>query len=384
MNICKQNPETISLVNSKFYSIFKNSNTKDNTMKMKLCLLLLAFSLLNCTAQKTTLYVGTYTNGDSEGIYKLDFDTKTGILDNKQLAVKTENPVFITFSPNKKQLFAVERGSTHTLSAFNVKEKGTLDLINTVSSKGQKPCHIALNKSGNKVVVSNYGGGTASIYSIDENGKLSEATQVFNHNTETQKSHVHSAHFFNDDLFIADLGRNAIYQYQLSNNKYDLKSPAIVETTGNPGPRHLALSKTGEFIYVINEYGGSITSIRKTSKGFEQIDEDSTLRADYKGKNSCADIHLSKDERFLYGSNRGENTIAVFKRDTKTGTIEKTQSISVHGDWPRNFTLDPTGKFLLVANKKSENISVYSIDKNTGELAFLHDIDLPAPVCLLF
>ncbi|MEP1487974.1 MAG: lactonase family protein [Algibacter sp.] len=353
-------------------------------MKTKFCLLLLTFSLFNCMTQKTTLYVGTYTNGDSEGIYKLDFDTKTGILDNKQLAVKTKNPSFITFSPNKKHLFAVGEGNSSAITAYNVKENGSLDFINAVSSEGKGPCHVTVNKTGNKAAVSNYSGGTASVFSIDENGKLSEATQVFNHNIENQKSHVHSAQFYKEDLFVADLGRNAVYNYQLLNNKYELKSSAIVKTTGNPGPRHFALSKSGDYIYIINEYGSSITSVKKTNNGFEQIDEDSTLRSDYKGNNSCADIHLSKDERFLYGSNRGENSIAVFKRDTKTGTLEKIQNISVHGDWPRNFTLDPTGKFLLVANKKSENISVYSIDKNTGKLTFLHAIDSPSPVCLLF
>ena len=353
-------------------------------MKTKFCLLLLTFSLFNCMTQKTTLYVGTYTNGDSEGIYKVDFDTKTGILDNKELAVKTKNPSFIAFSPNKKHLFAVGEGVDGTINAYNLKENGTLDFINSVSSEGKGPCHVTVNKYGNKAAVSNYGGGTASIFSIYENGKLSNATQVFDHNAENQKSHAHSAQFFNDDLYVSDLGRNAVYNYQLSNNTYTLKSPAIIETTGNPGPRHFALSKSGEFIYIINEYGSSITSVKKTNNGFEQIDEDSTLNADYKGNNSCADIHLSKDERFLYGSNRGENTIAVFNRNTKTGTIEKIQSISTHSDWPRNFTLDPTGKFLLVANQRSNNISIYSIDKNTGELIFLHAIDFPSPVCLLF
>lgn len=353
-------------------------------MKTKLCLLLLTFSLLNCMTQKNALYVGTYTNGNSEGIYKLDFDTKTGVLDNKQLAVKAENPSFITFSPDKKNIYAVKKSRNSAVSSYRVKENGTLSFINTVSSKGENPCHVSINKFGTKVAVSNYTGGTVSIYSIDENGKLSEATQVFNHNIENQKSHVHSAQFYKDNLLVADLGRNAIYNYQLSNNKYELKSPGIVKTTGNPGPRHFALSKSGEFIYIINEYGSSITSVKKTDNGFKQIDEDSTLRTDYKGNNSCADIHLSKDERFLYGSNRGENSIAVFKRDTETGTIEKIQNISVHGDWPRNFTLDPTGKFLLVANKKSNNISVYRRNESSGELSFLHSIDLPSPVCLLF
>mgnify|MGYP001815457018 CR=1 FL=1 len=144
------------------------------------------------------------------------------------------------------------------------------------------------------------------------------------------------------------------------------------------------MSKDGKFIYIINEYGGSITSIERTDTGFKQIDTDSTLDENYEGKNSCADIHLSKDERFLYASNRGENTIAVFERDNNNGTITKIQNISVEGNWPRNFTLDPTGKFLLVANRWSHNISVFSIDSSSGKLKFMHDAKIPEPVCLLF
>ena len=119
-------------------------------------------------------------------------------------------------------------------------------------------------------------------------------------------------------------------------------------------------------------------------KGFKQIDEDSTLEPGFTEFNKCADIHISKDERFVYGSNRGENTIAVFERNTKNGKLNKIQSMSVHGSWPRNFAIDPTGKFLLVANLKTENIAVFSIDKNAGTLTYLHDFKTPEPICLLF
>ncbi|GAA4232890.1 lactonase family protein [Postechiella marina] len=353
-------------------------------MKIRFCLSLLALTLFNCTAQKNSLYVGTYTKGESEGIYKLDFNTKTGVLSNKILAIKTENPSFIAFSPNKKYIYAVGEGETSAITAFKVNNNKTLTYINKESSNGKGPCHVAVNNAGNKAVVSTYGGGTASVYSINTDGSLKKASQTFNHNTDNKKARAHSAQFYKDDLFVSDLGRNALYQYKLNDDNYTLKSESIIKMDGNPGPRHFAISKDGEFIYIINEYGASITSVKKTNDGFKQIDHDSTLRADYTGKNSCADIHLSPDERFLYGSNRGENSIAVFKRDTETGTIEKIQNISVNGDWPRNFTLDPTGKFVLVANQKSENISVYSINKNTGKLMFLHDIKVPSPVCLLF
>jgi len=348
-------------------------------------LLIIPLTLLNCQDQNISLYVGTYTNGNSEGIYKLDFNTETGELSNKQLAVAVENPSFITFSPNRKFIYAVGEGQTSAITAFKLHDDGTLKFINSESSNGKGPCHVSLNESGDKAVVSNYGSGTISMHSINENGSIKKASQIFNHNEKDKKpSHAHSAQFYEDNIFVSDLGRNRLYQYKLNDEIYKIESKSIINIEGNPGPRHFSITKDGNFIYVINEYGGSITSIKRTDTGFEQIDLDSTLDKNYKGKNKCADIHLSKDERFLYGSNRGENSIAVFKRDTKTGMIEKIQSVSVHGNWPRNFTIDPTGKFMLVANKISENISVFSIDSDTGKLKFLHVAKAPHPVCLLF
>lgn len=352
----------------------------------QLFLLIVPLTLLNCAPKSTTLYVGTYTNGESEGIYKFHFNTKTGALSNKQLAATTNNPSYIAFSPNKKYLYAVGEGETNAITAFKINTNGSLEFINSQSSNGKSPCHVNVNEAGNKVVVSNYTGGSISLYNVNDNGSLNKASQIFNHNNNDDKkpARAHSAQFHNNNLFVADLGKNAIYQYVLNDSLYKLKSSSIVKTEGNPGPRHFAVTKNNKYLYVINEYGNSITSIKKTDSGFTQIDYDSTLNKNNTQESYCADIHLSKDERFLYGSNRGENTIAVFKRNTINGTIEKIQTISVYGNWPRNFTLDPSGEFLLVANQKSNNISVFSVNKKSGKLQFLHRIETPSPVCLKF
>ncbi|SFZ89562.1 6-phosphogluconolactonase [Flaviramulus basaltis] len=355
-------------------------------MKLKI-LLLVTIVFFSCKQQTKSipLYIGTYTSGDSEGIYKLLFNTETGELKDLSLAATIDNPSFITYSPNKKNIYAVGEGDDGTVSSFKVEEAGTLQLINKVKSHGGAPCHISTNKEGNKLATSNYVGGNMALYDIKEDGSLNEASQVFDHNSLEQKSHVHSAQFYKNNLFVADLGRNAMYLYKKeSNNNYKLKDSSIVKFTKNAGPRHFALTNNGDFIYIINEYASTITTAKKVGDSYELINHTSTLSKDYSGENSCADIHLSKNERFIYGSNRGENSIAVFKRNTETGTIEKIQNVPVHGDWPRNFTLDPTGKFLLVANKKSSNISVFSVDASSGELSFLNDIALPNPVCLLF
>ena len=357
---------------------------KTQTMKIKFLFLAFTFTFFQTYAQTIPLYVGTYTNENSEGIYQLQFNTETGELANMELAIHIDNPSFLAYSPDRKYLYSTNGTDTGFLSSYKINENGTLTLLTRVSSQGKGPCHISLNEAGTKAAISNYGGGTVSIYPISANGHLGEASQIFDHNSDSQKSHAHSAQFFENDLFASDLGRNAVYQYKLKKEKYELKSSAIVKMEGNPGPRHFSISKNGKFIYIINEYGSSITSVKKTNKGFKEIDFDSTLDKNYQGENSCADIHLSNDERFIYGSNRGENSIAVFKRNTKNGEIEKVQNISVHGDWPRNFTLDPTGKFMLVANKKSNNISIFSINKKSGKLSFINSIEAPTPVCLLF
>ena len=354
---------------------------------MKIKFLYISFAILclfNCEQSTTKLYVGTYTDGDSEGIYQFQFNSETGALTNKQLATTAENPSFITYSPDKKYIYAVNETENGAVSAFKVEPNNALSLLNKVSSNGAHPCHVAINQNGDKAVVSNYTGGTFALYTIKNDGALNEAFQMLDHTNDSVISHAHSAQFFGDDLYTSNLGLNAVFNYRLSNDKYELTAPSIVDLDDNSGPRHFSLTKDGKFIYIINELSSTITSARKTENGFELIETVSTLDINFKGESYCADIHLSEDERFLYGSNRGENSIVVFKRDPNSGTLKKIQNISVNGDWPRHFTLDPSGKFLLVANQKSNTISVFKIDKTDGKLSFLSAIELSSPVCLLF
>ena len=353
-------------------------------MKFKICLLLFSTSLFNCTNPNIPIYVGTYTNDDSEGIYLYDFNTETGELTNKQLAISTENPSYLTYSPDRKYIYAVNENENGTVSSFKVEENTSLTNLNKVSTHGAHPCHVTIDISGEKVAVSNYSGGNASIHSIINDGSLTEAFQILDHNVDSIASHVHSAFFCEKQLFVSDLGKNSVYNYQFDLDKYKLIDSSIVNMTDNAGPRHFAFTKNSKFIYIINEYANTITSAKRTDKGFELLENTSTLDEDFKGESFCADIHLSKNENFLYGSNRGENSIVVFKRDVSSGLLKKIQTISTQGNWPRNFTLDPSGKFLLVANQRSNNISVFKINDNDGKLSFMHDEELSSPVCLLF
>lgn len=354
---------------------------------MKIKFLFISFTILcflNCEQKTTTLYVGTYTDGDSKGIYQFQFDSETGALTKKQLATTSENPSFITYSPDKKYLYAVNETDNGVVSAFKVESNNALSFINKVPTHGANPCHVALNQDGDKAVVSNYTGGNFALYTVKNDGALNEAFQILDQTTDSIVSHAHSAQFFGDDLYTSNLGLNVVFNYRLSKDKYELISPSIVEIEDKSGPRHFSLTKDGEFIYIINELSSTITAARKTENGFELIETISTLDPNFKGESYCADIHLSEDEQFLYGSNRGENSMVIFKRDDTSGALKRIQNISVNGDWPRHFTLDPTGKFVLVANQRSNNISVFKVDKTNGELSFLHEVELPSPVCLLF
>ncbi len=337
-------------------------------------------------AQKIPMYVGTYTDATSNGIYYYNFNTKTGELTNKKLAAKIINPSFIAYSTNKKYLYAVGEVDNYNntksgfVSAYKIAKDGTLKFLNKTTSSGAHPCHITLNSKN--AVISNYTGGTISIHKIDKDGSIQPAFQVINQNAPNKISHVHFAKFFRKELFVANLGRDFISNFINDGNKYVLKEN--YHMSPKAGPRHFEITKSGKFIYVINELNSTISTLKKENKSYTNIQNISTLNNTFKGENACAEIQLSKNKQFLYGSNRGENSIVVFKRNKKTGVIKKIQSISVHGNWPRNFTLSPDGKFLLVANKKSKNISVFRVSLKTGLITFMYSKTAPTPVCLLF
>lgn len=338
--------------------------------------------------QNISLFVGTYSDESSNGIYHYNFNSKTGEISNQQLAAKTNNPSFLTFSKNKKYLYSVNEvdnfNNTNNgyISSFLVQRKGSLQLLNEVNSNGAHPCHISINKKGTKAVISNYTGGTISIHDIEKTGEINPAYQVVNHNTTEKESHAHSAQFFKNELFVADLGLDYLAQYQNNGTSFLLKNNYSISEKS--GPRHFEISKNGKFIYVVNELNSTISVLKKTAENFSIIQNVSTLDESFKNKSYCADIHLSKNEKYLYASNRGENSIAVFKINRKNGTIQKIQTISTKGNWPRNFCIAPNGKFLLVANQKSKNVSVFRLNPKTGKLSFLYSKNTPTPVCLIF
>ncbi|MDO9037545.1 MAG: beta-propeller fold lactonase family protein, partial [Lutibacter sp.] len=224
-------------------------------------LIVLFFYFSIASAQSIPLYVGTYTDADSEGIYRYDFNLKTGELTNKKLAVEAVNPSYIAFSSDKKLLYSVgetdnfEGAKSGFVNAYSVSKSGTLNFINKVSSNGAHPCHIQLNEDNSKVAVSNYTGGTVSVHSVSKNGEILPAMQVIDHNKGSERSHAHSAKFFKNNLFIADLGLSTFSQYDFAANdkKYLIKTSYKIEN--NAGPRHFEISKKGKFISKFGAYG---------------------------------------------------------------------------------------------------------------------------------
>ncbi|GLU43096.1 lactonase family protein [Allomuricauda sp. NBRC 101325] len=337
-----------------------------------------------------TLFVGTYTDGDSEGIYTYTFDANTGELSNQKLMAKITNPSYLALSNDKKNLYAVQETADFDslgggVTAFALKD-GLLELQNSMGTQGAHPCHVSLSEDG-KLAVANYSGGNVSVFSLNADGSIGEDPQIIDHKIldSVKTSHAHMAQFDAYGLMVTDLGLDAIKRYEQKDETFVPAEQASLPFVDGAGPRHFTYGKNGKMLYVINELNSTISVFENVENGnYQKVQVVPTLDANFEGESFCADIHLSPDGKFLYGSNRGENTIVIFSVNDTSGKLELVGRESVHGDWPRNFSMDPTGKFLLVANQKSNNISVFKRDVDKGTLTFLNEIKHSIPVCLLF
>lgn len=347
-----------------------------------------------CTEKKEmkktyNLFVGTYTNGDSEGIYRFTFDAANGQFSEQTLVAALPNPSYLKISSDKKNLYAIQETADFDslgggISAFRL-QNGMLEQLNSMGTGGAHPCHVSLSNDG-YAVASNYSGGNISIHKLKDDGSLSSQVQFIDHKVldTVKKSHAHMGEFVGQKLYVSDLGLDALKVYDREGDDYVPAKQASLNLPDGAGPRHFAFGNTG-ILYVINELNSTITVFQKDSNSeYQEIQLLSTLDNNFEGESFCADIHLSSDGKFLYGSNRGENTIVVMSVDAETGKLETVGRTSVEGDWPRNFSIDPSGDFLLVANQRSNNITVFNRDKVNGTLVFSHELKFPSPVCLEF
>ncbi len=351
------------------------------------------------------VYVGTYTGAKSEGIYRFEMDLKTGVLTPRGLAAKTTNPSFLAVHPNRRYLFAVnevarfEGKPTGSVSAFAINPAdGALTFLNAQSSGGTGPCHLVVDPTGRNVLVANYGGGSVASLPIREDGRLGEPTSVKQHqgssvNPARQKEpHAHSINLdaAGRFAFAADLGVDKIFVYQFDANAGTLTphDPPAISVEPGSGPRHFAFHPSGKFAYVINELTLTVTAFRYDAERgvLTPLQTISTLPPDTPSQGfSTAEILVHPAGKFLYGSNRGHNSLVVFAIDPQTGKLSYVEHESTRGKTPRNFAIDPTGRWLLAENQDSDTIVTFSIDQRTGALeATGAEYEAPSPVCIRF
>jgi 6-phosphogluconolactonase len=353
--------------------------------------------------EPVSVYAGTYTGPKSKGIYRFEFDSTTGTPGSLMLAAETPSPSFLALHPNGKLLYAVnevnefkgEKGGA--LSAFAIGKEGTLSLLNQASTGGPGPCHLSVDSQGKVVIAANYSGGSVISYRLNPDGRIGSRGSFIQHtgssvNRQRQEGpHAHGAYLDAKDRFVyvPDLGLDKIMIYRLDGARGDLKPndpPAGILPPGS-GPRHFALHPRLPFAWSINELLSTVTTftVNNLTGALDAVASVPALPGDFTGQSSTAEIFIHPNGRFLYGSNRGHDSIAVFAIDDSTGRLTLVQHQPIGGRAPRGFAIDPTGRWLLAAAQDSDVVNVFKIDAATGRLSSTPGtIKVPAPVCLVF
>jgi len=365
----------------------------------------LAFCTIAQCADKTVrVYFGTYTRKTSKGIYLSKFNLATGALSKPALAARTDNPTFLAIDPSQKFLYAaggatkIDGKRTGLLTAFSIdKSSGKLTQLNRQPSGGKGPCHVVLDALGKCALVANYSSGSVASLPIAKDGKLRSAASVIQHSGSSvnkrrqTRPHAHSINLDSANRFAiaADLGNDKLLVYKFDAKSGTLKpnDPPATKLAPGSGPRHFAFHPKGKLAYVINELLSTVTAMSyDQAKGtLKKVQTISTLPADFKDFNTTAEVQIHPSGKFLYGSNRGHDSIAAFAIDEESGKLTPIGYVSSGGKWPRNFCIDPTGQFILAANQNSDNIVVFRIDPKTGKLKPTGaQIAVSSPVCVKF
>jgi len=347
------------------------------------------------------VYFGTYTGPKSKGIYLSRLDLSSGKLSTPTLAGETEQPSFLALHPNRRFLYAVNetgggRRGTGQVTAFAVGADGKLTLLNQQPSRGSAPCHLVVDRAGNNLLLANYGGGSVASFPVGPDGRLGESTGFVQHsgsgvNPQRQKEpHAHSINLDAANRFAvaADLGLDKVLVYRFDAAKGTLSpnEPPSASVKAGSGPRHFAFHPGGRSGYVINELASTVTAFQyDAGKGaLTEVQTLSTLPKDFTGTSHTAEVQVHPSGKFLYGSNRGHDSIAVFAIEAN-GTLRYVENTPTGGSTPRNFGISPDGKYLLAANQKSDNVVVFRIDPKSGRLTSTgNTLEVPSPVCVKF
>ena len=350
---------------------------------------------------KYLVFVGTYTTKtESKGIYAYEFDSDTGKLTPKGVAAETPDPSWVAVHPSGKFLDAAnEAGKSSAVSSFAIDAKsGKLTLLNQLPSLGEDPCYLSFDKTGKYVLVANYSSGTVAVFPILADGRLGEHTALAKDqgatgpNRERQEGpHAHWIEASSDNRFalVADLGLDEVlvYKFDAASGTLTPNEPAFARLKAGSGPRHAAFHSRGKFIFAVSELSSTATSFDYNAKKgtLKEIETVSTLPPGFSGRNDVAEVAVHPSGKFLYVSNRGNDSIAIISIDPAKGTLVPVGGVSTGGKEPRHFAIDPSGKYLLAENQFSNNIVVFKIDAATGGLTPTGQVvEVPSPVNIAF
>ncbi len=348
------------------------------------------------------VYVGTYTHGESEGIYVYRMDGETGSLEYSSKITGVVNPSFLDIHPSGRYLFSVneigefEGKASGAVTAFYIHgSTGEISFLNQQATGGGAPCHVSVDATGKYLLVANYGGGSVAAFPIGKDGRLAEASSFVQHQGSSvnpgrqSEPHAHAIMIDPDNryAFAPDLGLDKIliYQLDLDNGKLNANTQPWARVHPGAGPRHLDFHPNGKYAYVINEIDSTFTAFRYDANtgSLSEIQSISTLPEDFDGTSHCADVHVHPSGKFLYGSNRGHDSIVICEIDQETGMLSYLGCESTRGQAPRNFGLNPEGTFLLAANQQTSNIVTFAVNPDSGELTETGNVaEVPNPVCL--
>ncbi len=332
---------------------------------------------------KSRVYVGTYAGEKEESIFLYFLNTDTGELQKEKGFIAGKKPSYLVLNEQQNFLYAVnEKKASGSVCSFSLdKKSGHLEFLNRISSLGGEPVLVTMSKNGKVLIVANYQTGNVAVFPIMEDGKLAEATYERQHKgsgphkDRQQSAHAHYTFFSPDHrfTFVVDLGLDKILSYILDEENGVLtaaQQPVAFSADPGSGPRQLSFHPNGRYAYLIHELKSTITALSydKVNGTFLKIQTIGTIPENFNEKNKCGGIRVSPDGRFVYGSNRGHNSIAAYKINQDNGKLSYLENVSSGGDWPREFAVDPKGKWLLVANQRSNNIISFKIDQETGRL----------------
>jgi len=352
-----------------------------------------------CLAEKINVYFGT-SGKEGDGIYTAKFDTAKGKLSKPSLAAELRNSGFLAWSPDKTKLYSLaslEGGSG--VVGYKVSKDGSLEKFTSSLITDGGGCHISVHPSGKFLLTAQYGGGSTAFFPLTANGELGKAVVIEHEGgskvvgNRQNSPHPHWTGYSPDGkfAFVPDLGTDCIHIYKIKDDHSGITKHGLAKSIPGGGPRHMRFSADGKFIYLLNELALSVSTFKYDSAKGEAklLTVEKALSEEVKAKetfNSSAEILIHPNGKFVWSSNRGNDSITSYKADPATGKLTFTESEHIRGAWPRNINIDPSAKWILAAGQHSNTISVFQINQETGELSYnsKNVVNVPGPLCIVF